>query len=92
MRPFGQRRQNPLLHVLRPRREHQQQLRGGPQFAIGRIEQHAPDLHADGRAAGLRRFQHLAPPLPQPRGQQAELRRFAAALRPFKGEKATAAV
>ena len=90
--PCVERRQNPLLDILRARREHQQQLRDRRQFLVGGIEQNAADLLADGRAARFHGFEHRPPFAAQALGQHASLRAFAAAVGPFEGDEEAAAL
>jgi len=82
-----ERRQNPLIHVLRARSEVKQQLGGGAQFLVGAIEQDAADFGADGRAAWLGCLEHGAPHPAQPRRQPPHLRGFPGAVHALESDE-----
>src|ERR1022692_2943300 len=80
----GQGRHDPLIHVLRAAGEIQQHLRGGSQLLIGRIQQNAPDLDANARAARFGRLQHVAAARSQALGQQPHLGGLPRTVHAFK--------
>src|SRR5665213_2158741 len=80
-------RKNPLLDVLRPGCKHQQQLDNRSDLFVGWVEQDAPDLLADGCAAGFHGFEHRPPLAAQTLRQHASLRAFAAAIGAFKSDE-----
>jgi hypothetical protein len=62
-------RQHRLFDVLRPGREHEQQLGYWPELAIRGIEQDAPDLLAGGRSAGFDGLEHRVAFMPETLGE-----------------------
>jgi hypothetical protein len=51
--------QDPLLYILRPTREKEEQFGSGKNALISRIKQDPSDLLADSGPAGLHRLHHL---------------------------------
>src|SRR5215472_8490327 len=82
-----QRRLNPLVHILRARREVEQDLRGRTEFLVGRVEKDAADLLRDRRPARLYGLLHRASHAAQPFGQPMHLGGLAGTVHAFKGNE-----
>jgi hypothetical protein len=79
---------NYLLDILRPAAEIKQQFGASMDRRVRRIEQNPPDLPPDFGAARLDRFDYRPSGFTQFRGQQAQLRRLAAAVHTFECDEA----
>ena len=85
-----ERRQDPLVDILRARGEIQQDFGGRAEFLVGGIEQDPANLHGDGRAAGFRGLQDSAPVVAQARRQAVHLGSLAGAIHALESDEPTA--
>ena len=75
------------IHILRAAREVEQQFGARLDGGVGGIEQDAPDLLPDLRAAGLDRFNNLTAARRRRLREQPQLRGLAAAVHAFESDK-----
>src|SRR5258708_6940000 len=79
-----QRRQDPLLDILRARREHQQQLGGRAEVLVRGVQQDAPDLPPDRRASWFGALEYPMTVGAKPRRQHPQLGALPAPIRSFE--------